>query len=101
MADKVFAKGIRTFAKKDSQPDFVLGELVITPNELFAWLKGEGAQYLTEYKDVKQLKLQVTKSRDGGLMLAVNTYKKDAQPQESYANASTSSAKKDEDSLPF
>ncbi len=75
MADKVFAKGIRTFAKKDSQPDFVLGEMVITPNELFTWLNGEGAQYLTEYKDTKQLKLQVTKNRGGGLMLAVNTYK--------------------------
>jgi len=83
MADKVFAKGIRTFAKKDSQPDFVLGEMVITPNELFTWLKGEGAQYLTEYKDMKQLKLQVTKNRDGGLMLAVNTYKPQPTQQQS------------------
>lgn len=94
MADKVFAKGIRTFAKKDSQPDFVLGELVITPNELFTWLKGEGAQYLTEYKDVKQLKLQVTKSRDGGLMLAVNTYKPQSQSQAPQTQA-------DESNLPF
>ena len=39
MADKVFTKGIRTFAKHNSAPDFVLGELVITPNELFTWLK--------------------------------------------------------------
>ena len=92
MADKVFAKGIRTFAKKDSQPDFVLGELVITPNELIAWLKGDGAQYLTEYKDVKQLKLQVTKSRDGGLMLAVNTYKPQSQAPQSQAES---------DGLPF
>ena len=94
MADKVFAKGIRTFAKHNSAPDFVLGELVITPNELFAWLKGEGAQYLTEYKDVKQLKLQVTKSRDGGLMLAVNTYKPQAQSQAPQAQAES-------DGLPF
>lgn len=94
MADKVFAKGIRTFAKKDSQPDFVLGELVITPNELFTWLKGEGAQYLTEYKETKQLKLQVTKSRDGGLMLAVNTYKPQAQSQAPQTQAES-------DGLPF
>jgi len=94
MADKVFAKGIRTFAKKDSQPDFVLGELVITPNELFTWLKGDGAQYLTEYKDVKQLKLQVTKSRDGGLMLAVNTYKPQSQSQAPQTQAES-------DGLPF
>ena len=97
MADKVFAKGIRTFAKKDSQPDFVLGELVITPNELFTWLKGEGAQYLTEYKETKQLKLQVTKSRDGGLMLAVNTYKPQAQPQAQ----SQAQSQAESDGLPF
>ena len=94
MADKVFAKGIRTFAKHNSAPDFVLGELVITPNELFAWLKGEGAQYLTEYKETKQLKLQVTKSRDGGLMLAVNTYKPQAQTE-------APKPKADESDLPF
>ncbi len=94
MADKVFAKGIRTFAKHNSAPDFVLGELVITPNELFTWLKGEGAQYLTEYKDVKQLKLQVTKSRDGGLMLAVNTYKPQPQSQAPQTQA-------EPDGLPF
>ena len=94
MADKVFAKGIRTFAKHNRAPDFVLGELVITPNELFTWLKGEGAQYLTEYKDVKQLKLQVTKSRDGGLMLAVNTYKSQAQTE-------SPKPKVDESDLPF
>lgn len=93
MAEKVFAKGIRTFAKKDSQPDFVLGEMVITPNELFTWLKGEGAQYLTEYKDTKQLKLQVTKNRDGGLMLAVNTYK----PQQTQQPAQ----QPDKSDLPF
>lgn len=95
MADKVFAKGIRTFAKHNSAPDFVLGELVITPNELFTWLKGEGAQYLTEYKETKQLKLQVTKSRDGGLMLAVNTYKKDGQSQAPQTQADET------DGLPF
>ena len=94
MADKVFAKGIRTFAKHNSAPDFVLGELVITPNELFTWLKGDGAQYLTEYKETKQLKLQVTKSRDGGLMLAVNTYKPQAQTQSPQTQA-------DESNLPF
>ena len=95
MADKVFAKGIRTSAKKDSQPDFVLGELVITPNELFTWLKGEGAQYLTEYKETKQLKLQVTKSRDGGLMLAVNTYKPQSQTEAPKPKV------EDTDGLPF
>ena len=94
MADKVFAKGIRTFAKHNSAPDFVLGELVITPNELFAWLKGEGAQYLTEYKETKQLKLQVTKSRDGGLMLAVNTYKPQVQTE-------APKPKAESDGLPF
>lgn len=96
MADKVFAKGIRTFAKHNSAPDFVLGELVITPNELFTRLKGEGAQYLTEYKETKQLKLQVTKSRDGGLMLAVNTYK----PNQS-SSPQPNQQQPDESDLPF
>lgn len=74
MADKVFVEGLRTFKKNDNAPDFVLGDIIIEPNTLFAWLKGEGKQYLTTYKETKQLRLQVTRSRDGGLTVAVNTF---------------------------
>jgi len=74
--EKVFAKGIRTFPKHVSAPDFVLGDVVISMNELNEWANGEGSQYLSDYKGDKQIKLQVTSGRDGSFVLSVNTYKK-------------------------
>lgn len=83
---KVFAKGIRTFKKNAKAPDFVLGTLVITVNELYDWIGSEGAQYLTIYNGQQQLKLQLTKKQDGGIMLAVDTFKptQQAQPTQHY-----------------
>jgi len=95
MADKVFVKGIRSFKPNEKAPDFVLGTVIITPNELLTWLRGEGEKYLTEYKETKQLKLQVTKSRAGDLMFTVDTFKPTPK------NESSAPAKKDESDLPF
>ena len=36
--EKIYPQGLRTFAKNEKAPDFVLGTLVITPNELIKWL---------------------------------------------------------------
>ena len=71
---KVYPKGMRFFKKHSSAPSFVLGTLVINPNELFKWLK-ENPSYLAGYKDEKQLKLQLLSGKDG-IYATVDTYKK-------------------------
>ena len=78
MSEKVFCKGLRTFPKHEKQPEFVLGSLIIEPETLIEFIKGEGKQYLTEYKGKKQLKLQMLKPKDGnGVNFVVDTYKKE------------------------
>lgn len=73
MADKIFPKGIRTFAPRQGAPDFVLGDIVVSIDELTQFVK-DNPQYLSEYKGQKQLKLQLTRTQGGVLMLSVNTY---------------------------
>lgn len=73
MAEKIYPKGLRTFPKHEKQPDFVLGALIIDPNELFEWLQ-ENKHLLTEYKEKKQLKLQILRG-DKGISFVVDTYK--------------------------
>lgn len=77
MAEKIYPKGLRTFPKHEKQPDFVLGALIIEPNEFFEWMK-ENKHLLTEYKETKQLKLQILKG-DKGISFVVDTYK--AEPK--------------------
>lgn len=67
-------KGIRFFAKKDNQPDFVLASGVITPAEVEQFCK-DNAEHLSEYNGQKQFRIQLLKSRDGGLYIAVDTWK--------------------------
>ena len=71
--EKIYVKGLRTFAKNEKAPDFVLGTLIITPNELVQWLK-ENEQYLTDYKGTKQLKCQILNG-DKGIYFTVDTWK--------------------------
>jgi len=70
---KIYPKGIMCFEKHKNAPDFVLGSMVITPNQLMAWLR-ENEGLLTEYKGEKQLRLQVLNGNKG-MYLAVDTYK--------------------------
>jgi len=86
MADKIFPEGIRVFSPRQGAPDFVKGSIVITPNDLIEWLKAN-KNLLNDYKDKKQLSLDLLSSKDGKLFLSVNTYK----PTEG----------KKEESLPF
>jgi len=72
-AEKIYVKGFRTFPKHEKAPDFVLGSLIITPNEFFDWLE-ENKHLLQEYKDDKQLKCQILKG-DKGISFVVDTYK--------------------------
>ena len=73
MAETIYPEGVAVFSPHDKAPDFVVGSLVITPNDLISWLKkNEGL--LTEYKGKKQLKLQIKKGTKG-LYCSVDTYK--------------------------
>lgn len=75
MADKIFPEGIRVFKPHANAPAFVKGKIVITPNDLIAWLK-KNPDYLKDYKGSKQLNLDLVESKDGGLYMAVNTFVK-------------------------
>jgi hypothetical protein len=79
MADELLPEGLRFFNKKENQPDFVIGALVITMNDLFAFCKAH-PELITEYNGAKQLKLQVLKSSKGNLYAKVDTWKPAEQP---------------------
>ena len=78
MADQILPEGIRFFPKHQNQPDFVLGAMVISLNELFAWAKAH-PELQTEYNGAKQIKLQLLNSKAGKMYAAVDTYK--AEPK--------------------
>lgn len=89
--DKIYPEGVRVFEPHQSAPDFVIGSIVIAPNELFAWLK-KNENLLTEYKGTKQIKLDLLKGNKG-LYCTVNTFK----PQSS----APANIKADNDQPPF
>ena len=78
MAEQILPKGLRFFNKNPNAPDFVIGALVVTMNDLFTFCK-ENPTLLTEYNGQKQLKLQVLKSKEGNLYAAVDTFKPNTQ----------------------
>ena len=80
-------KGIISFNPHPNAPNFVLGTIAISLNQLQEWCKGEGAEFLSDYKGEPQLKLQVTSLKEGrGIMIAVDTYK--PAPKNQTGNAS-------------
>lgn len=100
--DKVLPKGIRFFDKHANAPDFVIASLVITPNELFQFLK-DNPTLLTEYNGAKQIRLQVLRSQQGTIYSTVDTYKK-GEPKQQQAKAKQQPEvikPKVEDDLPF
>jgi len=74
MSEKKYADGVRFFERKDNQPDFVLGALVITPEKIQAW-SVMNSDLLTEYQGNRQVKFQVKRSRDGKVYIELDTYK--------------------------
>ena len=77
--------GIKTFAKRDNAPDFVLGDLILTPKLFFEWVKSK-EEFMTDYKDNdgnvhKQLKFQI-KNGDYGIYLELNTWKPDGKKEQ-------------------
>jgi hypothetical protein len=75
MVEKIYVKGFIGFPKHEKAPEFVIGSLVININEFKEFVNGDGKQYLTDYKGNNQLKIQVTKGRNGGMVFCVDTYK--------------------------
>jgi hypothetical protein len=103
MAEKIYAAGIRTFAKHEKAPDFVLGTIIITPEDFIKWMK-ENPEHMTEYQGKAQLRLQMTKGQDGRVVVAVDTWKPSGQDAPS--TYQTGSHKDDpanlpDDQLPF
>lgn len=76
MAEQIFPKGVRVFDPHAKAPGFVKGSIVITLNELVQFCK-DNPDYLSEYNGQKQLRLQITEKKQGGLMITVDTYKKE------------------------
>ena len=52
--EKIYPKGIMCFPKGDKAPEFVLGTVLITLNDLITFCK-ENPNLLTEYKRQKPL----------------------------------------------
>ncbi len=83
MAEKIFVQGIRLFNPQSSQPDFVVGGGIIDIEALVTFINDqlEQGDNITEYQGAKQLKFQITKTKAGGLSMALDTYKpKDSKP---------------------
>lgn len=81
MAEKVYVEGFRGFKAHEKAPEFVLGTLIITPREFVEFLKKkEIVDLFTEYEGKKQLKINVLRSKNGGLSFDVDTYKKGVAP---------------------
>jgi hypothetical protein len=57
---KVYPKGISFFLPKENAPSWVQGSLIITPRQLFDWLKENESVLVESEKYGKQLRLQLT-----------------------------------------
>lgn len=93
MADKIFLDGLRFWKKRDNAPEWVEGSLVITPDDINAWVKAH-PELLTDYQGKKQIRLQITKGKEGGLVFAVDTWKPDSTTK-------PAAAKEPDNDLPF
>jgi hypothetical protein len=86
--DIIFCEGVRVFAPHDNAPDFVIATVIITPRELVDWIK-ENSDVLVQYKEEKQLNLQLLESKAGDLYFAVNAYGSEREPAKAKQVAST------------
>lgn len=92
---KNYVDGVRLWERKDNQPDFVLGSLCITPEDLIAWMS-ENKDSTSDYKGKRQVKFQLKKSKQGKIFLELDTWK----PSAGTARAEKSVVNTDDD-MPF
>jgi hypothetical protein len=80
--DNNMIAGVRLFAKHPNAPEFVIADMVLTLDDLYAWAK-TNPETLTEYQGKKQIKLQILRSKDGAPYAKLNTYNgsKPAEPK--------------------
>ena len=71
-------EGIRIFNPHQNAPDFVKASIVISPNELFKFLKDQ-EEFKTEYNGQPQFKMQLLESKQGKLYLKFDTFKPQTQ----------------------
>lgn len=73
----IYYDGIRIFQKKENQPCW---SGVITPNELFGFLKsGQADGGKSEYNGETQFKFSLWVNEDGSASMSVNDYQPDQQ----------------------
>lgn len=94
--EKIYPKGINTFAKHEKAPDFVLGTIVINLSTFKEWINGEGKQYLSDYKGSPQIRLQVLQGKER-LNIQVDTWKPTKKEEETVPG----NTPEEQDSLPF
>ena len=90
MDKKVYANGVRFFERSDKQPEFVLGSLIITPEDLQEWVNSN-PEHTSTYKGKAQVKFQIKRSKDGKVYLDLDNYKQHSEP----------AIIEDKDDLPF
>lgn len=88
---KVYPKGITFFEPRQGAPTWVKGSVIISPNELFAWLKANPNVLSEHEKYGKQLKLTVTEKG-----MQVDTWQPSANQHKQYK-----STKVVDDDIPF
>ena len=75
MAEKVYPKGIVTFAPRSSDPAYLLATIIISPQKLVDWLN-ENPDYLTDSEKYgQQLKLVVKKGKENNVYCEVDAFK--------------------------
>ncbi|MEP7197254.1 MAG: hypothetical protein ABI851_12100 [Saprospiraceae bacterium] len=79
---RIYPAGITAFKPHVNAPEFVLAEIIITPRDLVDWIK-ENPEHLKDYKDKKQIRLQLTKWEEK-LSISINTLV--AKPKEEAAS---------------
>lgn len=77
--DELLPGGLRFFNPNPAAPDFVVGQMVITMEDLFAYTK-KHPELCTEYEGKKQLKINLLISKNDKLYGKVDDYKKDDAP---------------------
>lgn len=70
-----YPNGVRAFKPKPNAPSFIVSELIITPEELVPYMDAN-PDMCTHYNTLRQIKLQITVSKDGNShSVQVNTFK--------------------------
>lgn len=93
MAEKEnLIEGIRFFQPNEKAPDFVKASVVVTPNDLIAWLKSKEA-HKSQYKGKTQFRFQLKESKEGNFYMELDTWKPGAKKPQA--------AKNDYSDLPF